>query len=58
MSDAKQNPGATPDRKPQNQVGADKGPIKGPQVTEDQMERDDVAAGSAGDRRRASKGAR
>lgn len=58
MSDAKQNPDATPDQNPQNQTGADKGPIKGPQVTEDQMEREDVPAGSADDRRRASHGAR
>ena len=58
MSDAQQNPDATPDRNPKKQTGEDKGAIKGPQMTEDQMERDNVAAGSAGDRRRASKGAR
>ena len=58
MSDAKQNPDATPDPKLNHQVGEDKGPIKGPQVTEDQMQRKDVPRGSAGERRRASKGAR
>ena len=60
MSEAKQNPDATPDRKPQHQTGENKGAIKGPQVTEGQMEerRRDLPAGSAGDRRRAGKGAR
>jgi hypothetical protein len=58
MSDAKQNPAARTDRKPQNQTGEDNGPVKRPQVTEERMERDNVAAGSADDRRRASKGAR
>ena len=57
MSDAKQNPAADTNRNPQNQTGEDKGPVKRP-LAEDQMERDNVAAGSAGDRRRASKGAR
>lgn len=60
MSDAKQNPNATPDHKPQNQTGEEAGPIKGPQLTGDQMEdrQRDLPAGSHGDRRRAGKGAR
>lgn len=58
MSDAKQRPDATPDRKPQNQTGEDKGSIKGPQRTDHNTQVDDTARGSAGDRRRASKGAR
>ena len=60
MSDSKQNPGATPDRNPKHQTGENKGPVKGPQVTEAQMDerRRDMPAGSAGDRRRAAKGAR
>jgi hypothetical protein len=57
MSDAKQNPAARTDSKPQNQIGEDKGQVKRP-LAEERMERDNVAAGSAGDRRRASKGAR
>ena len=60
MSDAMQNPDATPDRKPKKQVGENKGAIKGPQVTKDQMEdrHRDMPAGSDGERRRAGKGAR
>jgi hypothetical protein len=57
MSDAKQNPAARTERKPQNQIGEDKGPVKRP-LAEERTERDNVAAGSTGDRRRASKGAR
>ncbi|WP_305095722.1 hypothetical protein [Croceibacterium aestuarii] len=58
MTDARQNPSATPDKKPQNQTDANQGSIKGPQRTGDKPGGDDVARGSAGDRRRASKGAR
>ena len=68
MDDAKQNPDATPDntdtdntdKKRQHQTDESHGSVKGPQVTEAQMEerRRDMPAGSAGERRRAGKGAR
>ena len=60
MRDANQKPDANTDRRPQNQVDEDKGAIKGPQVTEDQLDdrRRDLPAGAQGDRRRAGKGAR
>lgn len=58
MSDAKQRPDATPDQKPQNQVGEDQGAIKGPQRTSHNTQVDDVPRGSGGERRRASTGAR
>jgi hypothetical protein len=57
MRDAKQNPAAKTNSKPQNQIGEEKGQVKRP-LAEERMERYNVAAGSAGDRRRASKGAR
>lgn len=46
MSDTKQRPDATPDQKPQKQTGEDKGSIKGPQVTDQEMQRKDLARGS------------
>lgn len=58
MSDAKQRPDATPNQDPQNQTGEDQGAIKGPQRTGHNTQVDDTARGSAGDRRRASNGAR
>ena len=58
MSDAKQRPDATKDQKPQNQIGEDQGAIKGPQRTSHNTQVVDTARGSAGERRRASKGAR
>lgn len=47
MADAKQNPAATPDKKPQNQTGENQGSIKGPQVDEhNSPERWDTSRGS------------
>lgn len=63
MDDARQNPDATPDntdKKRQHRTDESHGSVKGPQVTEAQMEerRRDMPAGSAGERRRAAKGRR
>ena len=58
MTDARQDPDATSDKKPQNQTDENEGSIKGPQRSGDKPGGEDVARGSAGDRRRASKGAR
>ncbi len=46
MSDAKQRPDATPDANPKNQVGEDKGPIKGPQRTDANTPVTDTPRGS------------
>ncbi len=54
MSDAKQRPDGTPDQNPQNQTGEDKGPIKGPQVTDQEMQRKDLARGSEVENRKRS----
>lgn len=56
MSDAKQRPDATPNTNPKNQVGEDKGPIKGPQRTDDNTQVTDTARGSEVATRNASRG--
>jgi hypothetical protein len=60
VTDARQNPEATPDTKRQHQTDESKGSVKGPQFTGAAMDdrQRDMPAGSAGDRRRAAKGAR
>ncbi|AKH41228.1 hypothetical protein FHS61_001755 [Altererythrobacter atlanticus] len=54
MADAKQRPDGTPDQKPQNQTGANKGPIKAPQRDGHSVRGEDLPRGSEGDVRRAS----
>ena len=54
MSDAKQRPDTAPHTNPKNQVGEDKGPIKGPQRTDDNTQVTDTARGSEVETRNAS----
>lgn len=54
MSDAKQRPGATPDQNPQNQIGEDQGPIKGPQRTDHNTKVTDTPRGSEVETRNSS----
>ena len=54
MSDAKQRPDAIPHSNPKDQVGEDKGPIKGPQRTGDNTQVTDTARGSEPETRGAS----
>ena len=58
MSDAKQRPDAAPNPHPQNQTDENKGNIKGPQVTDHNIETTDLPAGAEGSTRRASHGNR
>ena len=56
MSDAKQRPDAIPHSNPKNQVGEDKGPIKGPQRTGDNTPVTDTPRGSEVETRNSSGG--
>ena len=58
MSDAKQRPDTIKQDSPKDQVGADKGAIKGPQRTDHNTQKTDLARGAQGDVRRTSNGAR
>ncbi len=58
MSDAKQRPDTIKHDSPKDQVGADKGAIKGPQRTNHNTKKTDLARGAQGDVRRSSSGAR
>lgn len=40
------------DKRPQNQAGEDKGPVKGVQVSDRQMPERDIPRGAEGDRQR------
>lgn len=54
MTDAKHRPDAEADHKPQNQTGEEKGSIKSPQVTDQEMQRKDLARGSEVENRKRS----
>jgi hypothetical protein len=56
MSDAKQRPDAMPHGNPKNQVGEDKGSIKGPQRTGDNTSVTDTPRGSEVETRNSSGG--
>ena len=55
MADARKNPDAARDQKPQNQTDEDEGTIKSAQVDEHSMRRKDLPRGSEPETRAASR---